>query len=139
MMMSRTRGSYDRLLANLSFKYNSSEHEVQELLAPFVGSVDLLGYEHLRSLPDLPIHLAEAGLVQLCHRWRSRMEGPFILHHDQSTQLAHRPEVWQLLLAKDMPPKEFGPRHRRAIFPVNVQETVFVSSLTESRSRYVMS
>jgi hypothetical protein len=42
-------------------------------------------------------------------------------------------EVWQMLLSEDMSPKEIGSGDRRAIYPVNVQQTLFVSSLSEKR------
>lgn len=133
MMMSRSKQSYDRLLANLKLKYNSSEPRVQEVLVPFLGSIDLLGYRHLQGLPDIPMDLAEAGLVRLCHSWRNLSEGPFVLYHDQSTQLARNQGIWKLLLSEHMPPKEIGSGERRAIYPVNVREAFFVRSLSEKR------
>jgi hypothetical protein len=133
MMISRSRQSYDRLLANLLLKYNSSDRNVQEILIPFLGSVQLLGYGHLRSLPEGAIDPALPGLVRLCHMWRNRTPGPFVLHHDRSTQLARDRHVWEVLLSKDMPPAEFGTGGRHTIFPVNVQGTVFVDSLSEKQ------
>jgi hypothetical protein len=121
MMIFRSRPSYDRLLTNLILKHNSSEQKVQELLIPFLGSVYLLGYEHLRGLTEDAIDPALPGLVRLCHIWRSRTPGPFVLHHDRSTRLARDRHVWEVLLSKDMPPAEFGTGDRHAIFPVNVQ------------------
>jgi hypothetical protein len=133
MMSSRTKQSYDRLLSNLRLKYDSSEEEVQEILALFVSSIDLLGYEHLRQLPKLTIDLPLAGLAELCRIWQSRTPGPFVLHHDRSTQLARDRKVWEILLSKDMPPVEFRAGDRHAIFPVNVQQTVFVDSFAEKQ------
>ena len=133
MMIYRSRQSYDRLLSNLAIKYNSSAQDIQEILIPFLGSVHLLGYGHLRSLPESAIDPALPGLVRLCHLWRTRTPGPFVLHHDRSTQLARDRHVWEVLLSKDMPPAEFGAGDRHAIFPVNVEGTEFVDSISEKQ------
>ena len=133
MMTHRSERSYSRLLTNLLIKYNSSERSVQELLIMLLGSVPLLGYEHLRELPGSAMDLAEAGLSRLCHIWRSRSPGPFVLHHDRSTQLARHRRVWEFILSRDMPSQEFGTGDRRMIFPVNVQETLFVESHSEKQ------
>jgi hypothetical protein len=133
MMLSRSRHSYDRLLANLTVKYNSSEKRVQELLLPFLSSIHILGYEFLRGLPKDAIAPALAGLNRLCGIWRSRGPGPFVLHHDRSTQLARDRHIWEMILSKDMPPAEFGTGDCHAIFPVNVEKTVFVDSILEKQ------
>jgi Protein of unknown function (DUF3800) len=133
MMLTRSRQAYDRLLSNLTLKYSSSERDVQDILIPFLSSVHLLGYGHLRRLPEFAMDLAEAGLVRLCHLWRSLTPGPFILHHDRSTQLARDRHVWETVVSKDMPPAEFGAGDRHAIFPVNVQRAVFVDSVLEKQ------
>jgi hypothetical protein len=133
MMTHRGKRSYDTLLTNLLIKYNSSERSVQEIIIMLLGPVHLLGYEHLRELPGSAMDLAEAGLSRLCHIWRSRSPGPFVLHHDRSTQLARHRAVWEFLLSKDMPSREFGTGDRRMTFPVNVQRTSFVDSVSEKQ------
>jgi hypothetical protein len=72
-------------------------------------------------------------LSELCRIWRTPTPGPFVLHHDQSTQLVRDRRVWEMLLSKDMPPREFGSGDRRAIFPVDVERVVFVDSVLEKQ------
>lgn len=133
MMLARSEQSYNRMLTGLTLKYNSSERDVQNILIPFLGSVDLLGYRHLLSLPKTAIDPAVAGLARVCHLWRSLPPGPFVLHHDRSTQLARDRQAWEVVLSSDMPPREFGTGERHAIFPVNVQRAMFVDSMQEKQ------
>ena len=93
---------------------------LKEILTLFVSSVNLLRYEHLRGLPKLTIDLPLAGLAELCSIWRGRTPGPFVLHHDRSTQLASDRKILKTPLSRDIPPKESSAGDRHAIFPVNV-------------------
>ena len=106
---------------------------LKEILTLFVSSVNLLRYEHLRGLPKLTIDLPLAGLAELCSIWRGRTPGPFVLHHDRSTQLASDRKILKTPLSRDIPPKESSAGDRHAIFPVNVQRTVFVDSVLEKQ------
>jgi Protein of unknown function (DUF3800) len=133
MMTKRDRNSYERLVSNLSIKFYSSDRDVQDILLPFVASIRELGYGLLHTMESGAIDPAVPGLVQICHMWRSRMAGPFVLHHDQSTQLSRDTQAWELVISDKMSPREFSTTEQHAVFPLNVRETRFVSSLSEKQ------
>ena len=86
---------------------------------------ELLGLQHVQSLPQRVLDIALPGLILFGHTWRERHPGPWVLVHDNSTSMAKQRWLWDALSSMDMPAARFENPHTTATFPMNVISSHF--------------
>jgi hypothetical protein len=135
MFRARTIERYEecRTLVEKARLHASADPNRDELLRYFFLSFLLLGYDHVRRLPDRVLDIGLTGLVQLGHMWTGRHPGPWEVVHDQSSNVAKQKWIWDAYSAETMPPARFENPGTVAQFPMNVARTRFGDSAQEKQ------
>jgi len=130
MFRARTKERFDiceAFIGSELSKVRGDEYR-NEVLNYFWPSFRLLGFEHVKSVPQRVLDLALPGLVILGHKWRERDSGPWEVVHDQSSNMAKQKWLWDALSSPSLPAANFAHPYGEAIFPMNVCGTRFADS-----------
>ncbi|MHC2622474.1 hypothetical protein ACVIW2_004506 [Bradyrhizobium huanghuaihaiense] len=135
MLRTRTLERYTecQLLIEKARRHATGDPTREELLRYLSVSFMLLGYDHVRRMPERALDIALTGLVQLGHMWTERHSGPWSVVHDQSSNMSKQKWIWDAYSAETMPPAKFENPGTVARFPMNVTQTRFGDSAQEKQ------
>ncbi|MEQ9640224.1 MAG: DUF3800 domain-containing protein [Alphaproteobacteria bacterium] len=131
MMRTRNPQYFRECRAFINRERGRTDDNREEIIRYLWPSFELLGFSHVRGLPNQVLDIALPGLVALGQTWRSRDEGHWSVVHDQSSNMAKQKWLWDALSSPEVAAARFdgpaGPQH----FPMNVTETRFADSKSE--------
>lgn len=133
MIRVRTPNAFRRCEALVTTAMGKADDNRREVLRYFWPSFVLLGFEHVRDLPERVLDVALPGLIFLGHLWRGRHSGPWEVVHDQSSNMAKQKWLWDALSSPNLPAARFANPGGVQQFPMNVISTRFGDSKSEAQ------
>ena len=120
MLRTKSLEAYSGFWSSVQHAREHAEPLREILNCLVLSNIRLGGYRHLRRLPN---RMTDPGTIYLMEQvayWSGRTEQVLAVVHDESSALAREQEVWDVLLASDVPHAVVGQDRRTVQFPLRV-------------------
>lgn len=111
---------------------------LHEMLSFILASDQRLGgYEYIRDLPERLTDLGTVYLMDQVQHWSGQTSETLRIVHDRSSALAREREVWETVLAPEVPPAIVGQDRRTIRFPLRV-DTIELADSQDHRQLQIV-